>query len=115
MGGLHVARGSPQPAWALLSRPPPAPPTPPPGPPWLPASDCKPPCGAGESCCKNPATGQTWGICFAVTNCNQLLHSMPATAVRRVGRLGYNQYSSAGTNPNPNPNPTQYSSATGQP
>ena len=38
---------------------------------WQPATDCAPACGAGTTCCQDPASPPP-GTCYAVTNCAQL-------------------------------------------
>jgi hypothetical protein len=49
----------------------PAPPPSPPPMPFIPASDCKPDCGAKASCCKDPSAPPP-GTCFNVKNCSSI-------------------------------------------
>jgi hypothetical protein len=58
--------------------PPPPPPPPPPSRPWVPATDCHPLCNTTfSSCCADPPSGQTHGICMGypsrpVLNCSDI-------------------------------------------
>lgn len=44
---------------------------PPPPPPFEPADDCKPACGAGSLCCRDPKSPPP-GACYATTNCSKV-------------------------------------------